>query len=71
PEQHKENEQKKDVVQFPSTPEKFELRPQNRQEVEESSPSSESSEEEEEDEEVEESPPQLVWKSTRQRQPPE
>ncbi|KAH9291059.1 hypothetical protein KI387_044630, partial [Taxus chinensis] len=71
PEQHKENEQKKDVVQLPSTPKKVESRPQNRQEVEESSPRFESLEEEEEEEGVEESPPQLVQKYTRQRQPPE
>ena len=53
------------MIQFPSTLEKVELRPMDRQEVEESSSSSESSEEEEEP------PTQLVHRSTRNRKPPE
>ncbi|KAH9314855.1 hypothetical protein KI387_023482, partial [Taxus chinensis] len=69
-EQHKGNEQKKDVVQLPSTPEKVKSRPQNIQEVKERSPSSKSSEEEEEEKEMEKSPSKLVRKSTRKRQPP-
>jgi hypothetical protein len=53
------------VIQFPSTHKKFELRPMDRQEVDESSSSSESSEGEVEP------PTQLVCRSTRNRQPPE
>jgi len=49
------------MVQFPSMPEKVELWPLERQEVEESSTSSKSLEEEEEPE------PQLVRRSTRNR----
>ena len=41
-------EEKKDVIQLPTTPEKFESRHLERQDVEESSMSSESSEEEDE-----------------------
>ncbi|XP_059066233.1 probable chromatin modification-related protein eaf7 [Cryptomeria japonica] len=60
-----QKEEKKDVIQLPTTPKKVESRPIERQEVDESSTSSESSEEEEEPE------PELVRRSTRQRKPPE
>ncbi|GLJ29753.1 hypothetical protein SUGI_0587340 [Cryptomeria japonica] len=60
-----EQTKKEDVIQLPSTPERVESRPLDKQEVQESSSSSESSEEEEEP------PTQLVQRSTRHRQPPE
>lgn len=60
-----EQTKKEDVIQLPSTPERVESRPLDRQEFEESLSSSESLEEEEEP------PTQLVQRSTRHRQPPE
>ena len=66
-------EEKKDVIQLPATPEKVELRPLERQDVEESSKSFESLEEEGEpnlEPEPSEPKPDLVRRSTRQRKPP-
>ena len=60
-----EQTKKEDVIQLPSTPERVESRPLDRQKVEESSSSFESSEEEEEP------PTPLVRRSTRHRQPHE
>lgn len=62
--QPEQKEEKKDVIQLPTTPEKVESRPVERQEVDESSTSSESLEEEEEPKH------ELVRRSTRQRKPP-
>ena len=67
-------EEKKDVIQLPATPEKVELRPLKRRDVEEISTSSESSEEEGEPNHEPEPPEpklDLVRRSTRQRKPPE
>ena len=52
------------MIQFPSTPEKVESRPMDRQEVEERSSNFEYLEEEEEP------PNQLVHRFTRHKQPP-
>ena len=58
-------EEKKNVIQLPTTPEKVESRPLERRDVEESSTSSESSEEE--GEPKHEPEPDIVQRSTRQR----
>ena len=55
------------MIQLPATPEKVELRPLERRDVEESSMSSESSEED--GEPNHEPKPDLVRRSTRQRKP--
>ena len=62
------------MVQLPATPEKVELRPLERQDVEESSTNFESLEEEGEpnnEHKPLEPEPNLVRRSTRQRKPPE
>lgn len=64
--QPEQMEEKKDVIQLPATPDKVELRPLERQEVEESSTSSESSKEEGEPKPE----PDLVRRSSRQRKAP-